>query len=181
MIQNLRSIVVEQLLANFLQLVALLFQLGHIGYGNALDVFHDQHRFAAELAIDLRARNEAHVLVQACEFLQIVRFNEKVGFLQKRRPQLFDNIVQIEHLVALHHARGPAGKRTHNGDILRHLHAHARTLDLYRHHFPADKAGLVNLGKRSRPQGLGVDGIEQLVHALGTEFVFERLAHLLIR
>ena len=149
MVKHLRGIVVQDFLADFLQVVACGAQLVEVADGNAVDVFHNQDVFAAQLGIHLRAGNIVDVFVRQREFLQIGRFSLEVGFLQERCPQFLDHIAHVKHLVVFHDARGLPRNDAHDVDVLRHGGANARPLDFHRNNAAVGQARLVHLRQRS--------------------------------
>ena len=90
-VENLRRIVVEHLRPDFLQVVPVGHQPVRVADGNAVNVFHDQDEFAAQVGIDFRARNEGAVAVELGELGEVRRLAPEVGLLQKRRPHLLDH------------------------------------------------------------------------------------------
>ena len=133
-IQHLRGIVVQNLLADLLQIVSCGTQLLEVVDGDAVDILHDQDILTAQLRIHLRACDESHILVQLREFLQIRRFAFEIRFLEKRCPQLLDHVAQVEHLPIFDEPRRLPGHDAHDVDILRHGGAHSWPLNLHRHH-----------------------------------------------
>ena len=179
-VEDLRRVVVEHLRADFLEVVARRDQAIRVSDRDALDVFHDKHVLAAQIGIHLRAADERHVLVQPGELGEVLGLAAEVGFLQERRPHLFHDGAQIEHLVALHVAHGVAGEHAHDVDVERHRSLHARALDLDGDHVPVAHDRAVHLRERCAAERAGVDGLEQLV-APAAEFRVERRDDLLER
>ena len=161
-IQHLCGIVIQDLLADLLQVVSCSAQLLEIVDGDAVDVLHDQDVLAAQLRIHLRTRDEGHILVQQRELLQVGRFALEIRFLEKRCPQFLDHIAQVEHLPVFDEPRRLPSHDTHDVDILRHGGAHAWPLDLHRHHAAVGKTRLVHLRQGSASERLGVDLGEDL-------------------
>ena len=90
-VENLRRVVVKHLRPDFLQVVPVGHQSVRVADGNAVNVFHDQDEFAAQVGIDFRACNEDAVAVELGELGEVRRLAPKVGLLQKRRPHLLDH------------------------------------------------------------------------------------------
>ena len=134
MVENLRSIVVEHLLANFFKIVSFGYKPLVVIDGNALNVFHDQAVLAAQLGIDLRAVYECNILVELAEQQQVLGFDFEIGLVEKRVPHFLDDLRQVDHL----HARRQEALRSsrhdaHDVNVLRHRCLHARALHFDSH------------------------------------------------
>ena len=91
-IEDLRGVVVEDLLADLLEVVARIPQTVGRQDGNAVDVFHDQHVLAAEFRVHVRAVDKRHILVQPRELLEVRRLALEVRLLEERGPQLLHHV-----------------------------------------------------------------------------------------
>ena len=179
-IEDLRGVVVEDLLADLLEVVARIPQTVGRQDGNAVDVFHDQHVLAAQLGMHFRAIDEGDALVQTREFLEVSGFALEVRLLEERGPQLLHHVAQVEHLVVLHEARRLARHHAHDVDVERHGGLHAGPLDLHRHDIAIREARLVHLRKRRAAERRGVDGVEDVALARAVDAV-KRRQHVLER
>ena len=179
-VENLRRVVVEHLRPDFLQVVPVGHQPVRIADGNAVDVFHDQDELAAQLGVDLRARDEDAVAVKLGELGEVRRLAPEVSFLQKRRPHLLDHGAQVEHLLAFHVPRGAAGEHAHDVDVERHRGLHAGALDFDGDRLSRGQDRAVHLGKRCAAKRLRVDLGEDFL-ATAAEFLVERREHLIER
>ena len=148
--------------------------------GDALHIVHHDHMLGAQVNVWLRA---IHVLVpfaETVEFAQVPRFHQEVGFGFERVPQLFDHTGQVHHLCAVHGPCGHFGDGTHDGHILRHGFAHARTLHLDGHVFARRQLRTMHLCKAGRTKRRGIDMVEDLVDR-PTVLVFKHLQHRTVR
>ena len=179
-VENLRRVVVEHLRPDFLQVVPVGHQPVRIADGNAVDVFHDQDELAAQLGVDLRARDEDAVAVELGELGEVRRLAPEIGLLQKRRPHLLDDGAQVEHLLAFHVPRGATGEHAHDVDVERHRGLHARALDFDGDRLSRGQNRAVHLGKRCAAERLRVDLGEDLL-ATAAELLVERRENLIER
>ena len=179
-VEDLRGVVVEDLLADLLQVVAGSPQPVGRQDGDAVDVLHDQHVLATEFRVHVRAVDERHVLVQPRELLEVRRLALEVRLLEERGPQLLHHVAQVEHLVVLHEARRLARHHAHDVDVERHGGLHAGTLDLHRHDVAVREARLVHLCKRRAAERRGIYGVEDVALAFAVDVV-EGREHLVER
>ena len=179
-VENLRRVVVEHLRPDFLQVVPVGHQPVRVADGNAVDVFHDQDELAAQLGVDLRARDEDAVAVELGELGEVRRLAPEIGLLQKRRPHLLDDGAQVEHLLAFHVPRGATGEHAHDVDVERHRGLHAGALDFNGDRLSRGQDRAMHLGKRRTAKRLRVDLDEDFL-ATAAEFLVERREHLIER
>ena len=144
-VQHLRGVVVDELGADLLEVVARLDQLLRVGYGDAVNVVHDDHMLGAQLHVGLRAVHVPVRLAEAFEFAEVARLDQEVGLGFEGVPQLLDHAAQIHHLRAGHHFGRGLGDSAHDGHVLRHDLAHAGALHLHRHVLAGQQFGPVHL------------------------------------
>ena len=167
MVENLRGVVVEQLLADFGQVISVVDEFLRITNRNAVDVLHDEHFLGAILRIWLETMEEGDIFVELGEFGEVLGLLVEVGFLEEGLPELLDNIAQVDDLIVLHEALRVLCQRTHHVDVLCHGDAHAWALDLDSDLFAAfAQDRTVYLCERGAAEWLGVDFGEDLLAPL---------------
>ena len=164
-VQKLRGVVVDELGANLVKVVAGVDEAGRLGDSDAVDVLHHHDVLGAEAHVGHGAGDELAVLVVAVELLEVARLHEKVGLLAEGLPELFHHVGEVQELVALDEGQQVPHERAHDVDVLRHHLLHVRALHLDGHVGPAGEARPVHLRHRGRAQRMLADGVEDGVEA----------------
>ena len=160
MIKNLRGVVVQQLFADFRQIITSSKQLVAMRDVDAFDILHDQHVLARILGVHVRRVDENAVFVQLLERLEVLGLAAEIGFLDEGVPHLLDNLFEVDHRIALGESAHLVRKTAHDVDILRHGELNAGALDFHGDRFTRDQLGLMNLSKRRASQRLRIDRLE---------------------
>ena len=171
-VEHLRRVVLDNLPAHALEVVAFCPQALGLSDGDAVDVVHDHDVLGAELQVRARAGDAALALVEGVEVIEVARLHEEVRLLAEGLPELFHHGLEIDELVGFHKTGGVTHDRAHDVDVLRHDLLCAGTLDLDGHVLARGEAGAVHLRERGASQGLGVDRVEDVaqgVPVLGLE------------
>ena len=121
-----------------------------------------------------------HAFVELIEIVEVFGLGQKVGFLAKRGPQLFDHAVQVNKLIGVDELGNDAHHRTDDVDVLRHDLLRAGALDLNGHVLARHQAGAVYLRERGASERVGVDCVEHLPQALAV-LLFQTAEHYPIR
>ena len=101
-VQHLRRIVVDQLGADFLEVIPGFDQLIGMGDGDALDVIHDDHVLGAQIHVRFRAVHIPIGFAEALELAEVTRLHQKIRLGFERIPQFLDHAGQVHHLRAAH-------------------------------------------------------------------------------
>ena len=181
MVEDLGGVVVKQLNADLLEIVAARDQTVGVADGDAVDILHHEHVLGAQIGIHLRRADEAAVGVKARELFEVFRLATEVGLLEKRRPHLLDYLAKVDELVVFHDIRRLTREDAHDIDVKRHGLFDPGALNLDGDIVPAAQLGAVNLREARAAERRRVDRREELLTALVTEFGVERGQHVLER
>ena len=100
-IEHLRRIVLDNRRADLFQVIALGHQALGIGNRDAVNVVHDHDVLSAKVQVGFGTRHAMDALMELIEIVEVFGLGQKVGFLAKRGPQLFDHAVQVNKLVGV--------------------------------------------------------------------------------
>ena len=152
LVQHLSGIIIDKLGADFLEIIAFGDKRARVRQRDAVNVIHDDNMLGAQVHIRFRAVHIREVRAESFEFLQVARLEQEIRFRFEGVPQLFDDTLEVDDLRIVHDFRCALGDGAHDGHVLRHGFAHARTLHFDSHVFAGQQGRAMHLRERSRAE-----------------------------